>query len=85
MSGKLKRLNESERLKVIPKFNQPNPHSKRSIAPQYGVSEAFREREDIRKRSSLISKEAKKKTFRASVGRFTEIEDKLFQWIGTIR
>ena len=40
MSGKVKRLNASERLEVIFKFNQPNPSSKRSIARQYGVSEA---------------------------------------------
>ena len=32
MSGKVKRLNESERLEVIFKLNQPNPPSKRSIA-----------------------------------------------------
>ena len=65
MLGKVKRLNESERLKVISELNQPNPPSKRSIARQYGVSEvAFRKvwskREDIRKRSALMSEEAKK-------------------------
>ena len=37
--------------------------------------------EVIRKRSALMSEEAKKKTFRASVGRFTELEDKLYLWI----
>ena len=77
MSGEVKRLNESERLEVISKLNQPNPPSKRTITRQYGVSEAtirkvWLKREDIRKRSALMSEEAKKKTFRASVGRFTE-------------
>ena len=40
MSGKVKRLNESKRFQVIYKLNQPNPPSRRSIARQYGVSEA---------------------------------------------
>ena len=83
MSRKVKRLNESERLEVISKLNQPNPPSKRSITGQYLVSKAtitkdWLKREDIRKRSAVISEETKKKTFRASVGRFTEVEDKLF-------
>ena len=32
-----------------------------------------------------MSDEAKKKTFRASVGRFTEVEDKLDLWIDSMR
>ena len=71
-------------------MNQLNPPSKRSITRQYGVSEATirkvcSKREDIRKRSALMSEEAKKKTFRASVGRFTEVEDKLYLWIDGVR
>ena len=90
MSGKVKRLNESKRYEVIYKLNQLNPPSKRSIARQYGVSEAtirkvWSKREDIRKRSALMSEEAKKKTFRASVGRFTEVKDKLYLWIDSMR
>ena len=83
MSGKVKRLNESGRLEVISKLNQPNPPGKRSIARQYGVSETtirkvWSKREDIRKSSALMSEEAKKKTFRASVSRFT-------LWIDSMR
>ena len=83
MSGKVKRLNESERLEVIFKLNQSNSPSKQSIARQYGVSEAtirkvWWKHQHIRKRSALMSEEAKKKTFRASVDRFTEIEDKFY-------
>ena len=89
MSGKVKRLNESERLEVISELNQPNPPNKRSIARQYGVNEAtirkvWSKREDIRKRSALMFEEAKKKTFRASVGRFTEVDDKLYLWIDSM-
>ena len=66
MSSKVKRLNESQRLEVISKLNQPNPPSKRSIARQYEVSEtAIRKiwlnRENIRKRSALMSEDTKKK------------------------
>ena len=90
MSGTVKRLNESERLELISDLNQPNPPSKRCIARQYGVSEAairkvWSKCEDIRKRSALMFEEAKKKTFGASVGRFTEVEDKLYLWIGGVR
>ena len=42
-------------------------------------------RVNIRKRSALMSEEDKKKTFRASVGRFTEVEDKLYLWIDSVR
>ena len=90
MSGEVKRLNESERLEVISRWNQPNPPSKRSIAQQYRMSEAtirkvWSKRKDILKHSALMSEEAKKKIFGASVGRFTEVEDKLYLWIYSIR
>ena len=90
MSGEVKRLNESERLEVVSRWNQLNPPSKGSIARQYGMSEAtmrkvWSKREDIRRRSALMSEEAKKKTFRASVGRFTEVKDKLYLWIYSMR
>ena len=49
------------------------------------IRKVWSKREDIRKRSALMSEEAKKKTFRASVDRFTEVEDKLYLWIDTMR
>ena len=90
MSGKVKRLNESLRLEVISRLSKPNPPSKRSVARQYEVSEAairkvWSKCEVIRKRSALMSEEAKKKTFRAFVGRFTKLEDKLYLWIDSMR
>ncbi len=36
-------------------------------------------------RSDLLFKEAKEKTFRASVGRFTKLEDMLYIWIDNMR
>ena len=62
MSGKVKQLNESERLEVISKLNQPNPPI---------VNKALHDRlkcEDIHKHSALMSKEAKKKTFKSFCG-----------------
>jgi len=83
MSGKAKRLNESQRLEVIPKLSQTNPPSKGSIARQYKVSEAtigkvWGKGEVIHKRSALMSEETKKIKFRASVERFTKMENKLY-------
>ena len=49
------------------------------------IRKVWSKREDIRQRSALMSEEAKKKTFRASVGRFTEVEDKLYLWIDSMR
>ena len=42
------------------------------------IRKVWSKREDIRKRSALMSEKAKKKKFRASVSRFTEVEDKLY-------
>ena len=41
--------------------------------------------ENIRKSSALMSEEAKKKTFKAFVDRFTEVEDKLYLRIDIMR
>ena len=49
------------------------------------IRKVWSKREDIRKRSALMSEEAKKKTFRASVGRFKEVEDKLYLRIDIMR
>ena len=70
MSGKVKQLNESGRLEVISKLNQPNPPSKQSIVCEATIRKVWSKREDICKRFALMSEKAKKKTFRASVGRF---------------
>ena len=90
MSGKVKRLNDSQRLEVFSRLSKPNPSSKKSIARQYEVSEVTirkvsSKREVFRKRSALITEEAKKKTFRTSVSRFTKLEDKLYLWIDSMR
>jgi len=66
MSGKAKRLNESQRLEVISKLSQTISPTKRSIARQYKFSEAtirnvWAKREVIHKRSDLMSEETKKK------------------------
>ena len=85
-----KRLNESQRLDIIAKLSKPNPPSKRSVARVYEVSEGairkiWENREAIQQRCALMSQESKTQTFRASVPRFSEIEDKLYVWIDSMR
>jgi len=41
--------------------------------------------EQILERSALMSDETKKKIFRSSIGRFTELEDMLYIWIDSMR
>ena len=48
------------------------------------IRKVWSKHEDISKHSALMSEEAKKKTFRGSMGRFTEIEDMLFLWIDSM-
>jgi hypothetical protein len=67
-----------------------NPPSKRALAREYDVSEGairkvWEKQDSILERSTLLSEEAKQKTFRASVGRFTELEDMLYIWIDSMR
>jgi len=78
-----KRLNESQRCEIIAKLSKTNAASKRAIAREYDVSEGairkvWDKREQILERYALMSDEAKKKTFRSSIGRFTELEDMLY-------
>ena len=85
-----KRLNESERCEIIAKLSKTSAPSKRAIAREYDVSEGairkiWQNREAIQERSVLLNEEAKKQTYRASVGRFTELEDMLYVWIDSMR
>jgi hypothetical protein len=85
-----KRLNEHQRCEIISKLSKTNAPSKRALAQEYSVSEgAIRKvwdnREAILERSALLYEEAKERTFRASVGRFTELEDMLYIWIDSMR
>ena len=88
--GKVKQLNENQRMEIIAKLNDPKPRSKRALAREYEVSEAtirntWENREIIHKRCALLTQEARQNIFRASGGRFTEIEDMLYIWIDSMR
>jgi hypothetical protein len=92
MSKKLidKRLNESQRCEIISKLSKMNLPSKRALARGYDVRvgairKVWEKRDSIIERSALLSKEAKQKTFKASVGQFTELEDMLYIWIDNMR
>ncbi len=54
----------------------------KGLAREYNISEStiwkvWDNREAILERSALLSEEAKERTFQASVGQFTELEDML--------
>jgi hypothetical protein len=85
-----KRLNEHQCCEIISKLSKTNAPSKRALAQEYSVSEgAIRKVWDIREAilewSALLYEEAKERTFRASVGQFTELEDMLYIWIDSMR
>ena len=85
-----KRLNEFQQCEIIAKLSKTDAHSKRAIAREYDVSEGairkvWEKREQILEWSALMSDEAKEKTLRSSVGRFTELEDMLYIWIDNMR
>jgi transposase len=85
-----KRLNESQRCEVIAKLSKTDAANKKAIAREYDVSEGairkvWDKREQILERFALMSNEAKEKTFRSSIGRFTELEDMLYIWIDSMR
>jgi hypothetical protein len=85
-----KRLNESQRCEIIAKLSKTDAPSKRAITREYDVNEGaikkmWDKREQILKRSALMSNEVKEKTFRSSVGRFTELEDMFYIWIDNMR
>ncbi len=85
-----KRLNESQRCEIIAKLSKTDAHSKKTIAREYDVSEGAiikvrEKREQILERSTLMYDETKEKTFRSTVGRFTELEDMLYIRIDIMR
>ncbi len=85
-----KRFNESQRCEVIAKLSKTDAPSKRAITCEYDVSEGAIRKvwdkwEQILERSTLMFDEVKEKTFRSSVGRFTELEDMFFIWIDNMR
>jgi hypothetical protein len=78
-----KRLNEHQRCKIISKLSKTNVSGKRALAREYSVSEgAIRKvwdnKEAILEQSTLLSEEAKERTFRASIEQFIELEDTFY-------
>ncbi len=85
-----KRLNEHQRCEIISKLSKTNAPSKRALTQEYIVSEGSIQKlrdiwEAILERSALLYEEVKERTFRASVGQFTELEDMLYIWIDSMR
>jgi hypothetical protein len=81
-----KHLNDHQCYEIISKLSKTNVPSKRALAQEYSVSEGtirkvLDNREAILEWSTLLSEKAKKRTFRASVERFIELEDMPYIWI----
>jgi hypothetical protein len=78
-----KRFNESQRCEIIAKLSKTNAPIKRAIAHEYDVNErairkVWDKREQILEQFALMCDEAKKKTFRSSIGHFTELENMFY-------
>ena len=76
-------LTEAQRCELFAKLSKPNALGKRALGRGYEVIEgAIRKvwdnQEYILQRTTLMSDDAKSETFRASVGQFTELEDRLY-------
>jgi hypothetical protein len=85
-----KHFNEHQRYEIISKLSKTNAQSKKTLVREYSISEGiilkvWDNREAILERSTLLSEEAKERTFRASIERFTELEDMLYIWIDNMR
>jgi hypothetical protein len=85
-----KHLNESQRCEIIVKLSKTDAPSKKAIAREYDFSEGairkvWDKQEQTLERFALMFDEAKEKTFRSFVGRFTKLEDMLYIWIDSMR
>ena len=88
--GEGKRLNDEERLEIINMLENPNCSSMRSIARDLGVGEkTIRNIKSnmaaIKARIVQTNDAERKKTKRLSLGRFPELEQCLFDWLGASR
>jgi len=85
-----KRLSEQQRLEIIHKLKSPTPPSKRSLAREYHVDEKairriWENRDKIEQRALSMSIEKRATTFRASLGHFSPVEDRLYLWMDAMR
>ena len=95
MSGKRargagKRLNDAQRLVIIRRSEEVPRPSNRQLAREYEVSEKtirkiILAKDEIAERTTGRSEEVRLNTFRRSVARFPELEDRLYEWIQALR
>ena len=88
--GKGKRLSKGQRMNIIEKLSKPNPPPNQSLACEYDVSEETISKTwdiwlKIEQRCSLMSEVAISTKYQASAGRFSEVKDKLYIWIDSMR
>jgi hypothetical protein len=73
-------------MKINLKLSKTNAPSKRALAWEYSINEGtirkvWDNQEAILERFALLSEEANERTFRASIGRFIELENMFYIWI----
>mmetsp|Transcript_22281 Transcript_22281/g.32563 ORF Transcript_22281/g.32563 Transcript_22281/m.32563 type:complete len:148 (-) Transcript_22281:422-865(-) len=88
--GRGRRLTDEQRLQIIQKLESRNAPSMRSIAREYGVNEKSirylkKDKDAIKERISQTSERSRKVTKRASLAKFPELEQCLFDWMTASR
>ena len=77
-------------MEIINKLKRKNPPSKRYLGRSFNVSEGaiikiWQNRDEIKKRSTDMSKQRKSKKLRFSSAKYSDLESQLYDWISVIR
>lgn len=88
--GTGERLNDAQRLEIIRRRREENPPSLRSLAREFNVSDKSIRNvmlcaEEIKKRNVNVDLKHQLQTFRHAAPRFPDLEERVFQWIMSLR
>lgn len=88
--GTGERLNDAQRLEIIRRRREENPPSLRSLAREFNVSDKSIRNvmlcaEEIEKRNVNVDLKHQLQTFRHAAPRFPDLEERVFQWIMSLR
>ncbi|KAF1318683.1 Jerky protein, partial [Globisporangium splendens] len=84
------RLNDAQRLEIIRLRRQDNPPSLRSLAREFRVTEksirnVMQSAAEIEKRNENVDVKQQTQTFRHAAPRHPELEEKVFEWICSLK
>lgn len=88
--GTGERLNDAQRLEIIRRRREEKPPSLRSLAREFNVSDKSIRNvmlcaEEIEKRNVNVDLKHQLQTFRHAAPRFPDLEERVFQWIVSLR